>query len=65
MVFQFSKKIKKDKMILIDKMGDGKHGLFLSQKNWLKYDIYRLLKSSCFELFRDGKYDLFLRQKVD
>ena len=26
---------------------------------------YLLLKSSCFELFRDGKYGLFFSQKVD
>ena len=30
-----------------------------------KYDIYWLLKSSCFELFGDGKCSLFLFQKVD
>ena len=34
-------------------------------KNWWKYDIYWLRKSSCFDLFENGKYDLFLSQKVD
>ena len=34
-------------------------------KSWKKYDIYWVLKSSCFELFRDVKYGLFLSQKVD
>ena len=38
---------------------------FFQPKSWLKDDIYWLLKSSCFELFWDGKYDLFLSQKVD
>ena len=28
-------------------------------KSWWKDDIYWLLKSSCFELFDDGKYGLF------
>ena len=37
---------------------------FLEPKIWLKDDIYRLLKWSCFELFGDGKYDLFLSQEV-
>ena len=34
-------------------------------KSWCKYDIYWLLKSSCFGLFGNGKYSLFLSQKVD
>ena len=34
-------------------------------KSWWKDDIYWLLKSSCFELFDDGKYGLFLSQEVD
>ena len=34
-------------------------------KMWRKYDIYWLLKSSCFEHLGGGKYGLFLRQKVD
>ena len=34
-------------------------------KSWWKDDIYWLLKSSCFELFGDGKYGLFFSQKVD
>ena len=30
-----------------------------------KYDIYRLQKSSCFNLFGNGKYGLFLSQNID
>ena len=39
--------------------------MFFGPKSWTKYDIYWLLKSSCFELFRDVKYGLVLSQKVD
>ena len=38
---------------------------FFESRNWWKDDIYWLPKSSCFELFGDGKYDLFFSQKVD
>ena len=38
--------------------------LFESRSIW-KDDIYCLLRSSCFELFGDGKYGLFFSQKVD
>ena len=31
----------------------------------MEYHVYGLLKSSYFELFRDEKYGIFLRQKVD
>ena len=34
-------------------------------KSWWKDDIYWLLKSSSFEPFTDGEYDLLLSQKVD
>ena len=44
--------------------GDEKYGIF-EPKSWWKYDIYWLLKSSCFNLFGNGKYGLFLSQKVD
>ena len=37
---------------------------FFEPKSLWKDDIYWLLKSSCFELFWDGKYGLFLSQKV-
>ena len=37
---------------------------FFEPKCWWKY-IYCLLKSSCFELFGNGKYGVFLIQKVD
>ena len=33
--------------------------VFFEPKSRWKYDIYRLLKSSCFEAFRDGKYFQF------
>ena len=33
-------------------------------KSWWKDDIYWLLKSSCFELFGDGKYGICLSIKV-
>ena len=41
--------------------------VFLSQKvdGNMIFNIYWLLKSSCFELFGDGKHDLFLSQEVD
>ena len=38
---------------------------FFEPKSWWKDYIYWLLKSSCFELFENGKYGLFLSQKVD
>ena len=31
----------------------------------MEYHVYWVLKSSCFELFSDEKYGLFLIQKVD
>ena len=31
----------------------------------MKYGIYWLTRSSCFELLSDGKYDLFCSQKLD
>ena len=34
-------------------------------KSWWKDDIYWLLKSSCFNLFGNGKDGLFLSQEVD
>ena len=44
--------------------GGEKYGIF-EPKSWWKYDIYWLLKSSCFDIFGNGKYGLFLSQKVD
>ena len=38
---------------------------FFKSRIWWKDDIYWLLRSSCLELFGDGKYGLFLSQKVD
>ena len=39
--------------------------IFFEPKSWWKDDIYWLLKRSCFKLFDDGKYGLFLSQEVD
>ena len=38
---------------------------FFESRSWWKDDIYWLLRSSCFELFDDGKYGLFSLKKVD
>ena len=38
---------------------------FFESRSWWKDDIYWLLRSSCFELFDDGKYGLFFSQNVD
>ena len=38
--------------------------VFFDRKSWWKDDFYWLLKSSCFELFGDGKYGLFLAKKL-
>ena len=38
---------------------------FFQPKSWWKDNIYRLLKSSYFDLFGNGKCGLFLSQKVD
>ena len=35
---------------------------FFESRNWWKDDIYWLLRSSCFELFGNGKYGLFFSQ---
>ena len=38
---------------------------FFESRSWWKDDIYWLRRSSCFELFGDGKYGLFYSQKAD
>ena len=38
--------------------------VFFWTKSWWKYDVYWLLKSSCFDLFRDEKYRLFWAKKL-
>ena len=38
---------------------------FFKTESWWKDDIYWSLKSSCFELFRNEKCGLYLRQNVD
>ena len=45
------------------KFSDMENTFFFELKSKWKYDIYWLLKSSCFELFRDGKYVLFWAKK--
>ena len=42
-----------------------KNTVSFEPKSWWKCDIYWLLKSSCLEYFRNGKYGLYLSQKVD
>ena len=37
---------------------------FFESRSWWKDDIYWLLRSSCFELFGDGKYGLFSAKKL-
>ena len=38
---------------------------FFESRSWWKDDIYWLPRSSCFELFGDGKYNIFFSQKID
>ena len=38
---------------------------FFESRSWWKDDICWLPRSSCFELFGDGKYHLFFSKKVD
>ena len=38
---------------------------FFESRSWWKDDIYWILRSSCFELFGNGKYSPFFSQKVD
>ena len=38
--------------------------VFFETKSWWKDHIYWLLKSSCFEIFGDGKYSLFWCKKL-
>ena len=39
--------------------------IFFESRSWWKDDIYWLMRSSCFELYGDGKYGLSFSQKVD
>ena len=50
--------------VLVLKFSGMGNTVFFETKSWWKYDIYSLLKSSCFELFGDGKYGLFLAKKL-
>ena len=50
---------------LVLNFSEMRNTVFFGPKSWWKDDIYWLLKSSCFELFGDGKYGRFLSQKVD
>ena len=38
---------------------------FFQSRSWWKDDIYWFLRSSCFDLFGDGKHDLFIIQEID
>ena len=51
------------KFIVLNFLEVGNAG-FSFAKKLVKDNIYWLLKSSCFELFDEGKYGLFLSQKV-
>ena len=37
---------------------------FFQSRSWWKDDIYWFLRSSCFEIFGDGKYDLLSSKKL-
>ena len=52
-------------VVLVLNLSEMENTVFFEPNSRWKYDIYRLLKSSCFELFGDGKYGLFFSQKVD
>ena len=61
-----------EKFLLINFVGGGGGGgrwgwipSFFKTESWWKDDIYWSLKSSCFELFRNEKCGLYLRQNVD
>ena len=51
------------KILVLNLSGVG-NTVFFEPKSWWKYDIYWLLKNSCFELFGVGN-TFFLRQKVN
>ena len=61
----FETKVGENMILLITKMllfwifQGWKIRYFFEVKSWWKDDTYWLLKSSCFELFGDGKYGLF------
>ena len=50
-------------MFLFEFFGDEKYGIS-EPKSWWKYDIYWLLKSSCFDLFGNEKYGIFWAKKL-
>ena len=50
--------------VLVLNFSEKENAVFFEAKSWWKDDIYQLMKSSCFELFRDGKCGRFLRKKV-
>ena len=51
--------------VIVLKLSDFENTVFFEPKSWWKDYIYWILKSSCFELFRDRKYGLFSSGKVD
>ena len=69
MIFQFSKNERWYLLItekfLLWNFRRWKMWSFFVPKSWWKYVICYLLKSSCFELYGDGKYGIFFSQKVD
>ena len=51
------------KVLILTFSGMG-NTVFFESKSWWKVDIYWLLKSSCFDLFGNGKYSLFWVKKL-
>ena len=51
--------------VLVLNISEMENTVFFEPKSWWKDDTYGLMKSSCFELFGDWKYDLLFSQKVD
>ena len=50
--------------VLVLKFSGKENTVFFEAKTWWKNDIYWLLKSSCFELYCDGKCGLFWDKKL-
>ena len=49
--------------VLVLNFSEKENAVFFEAKSWWKDDIYQLMKSSCFELFHDGKCSLFWDKK--
>ena len=68
-VFFWVKKWKRWYLLITEKFlfltfWSGEMRPLFESRSWWKDHIYWLPRSSCFELFGNGKYDLFLSQKV-